>query len=266
MDDEKIEIIQRGGIGSDTTQIGIQNNYTGISPSDACDLAMKLFYDNFPKLQACAEETAKKRVEELSEEIVGKLQKSDVTNLEPFKDPDVQYVLFEAQKNYARFGTKEMLENLSDLIVKRVKYHEGDFVLKVAIDKAIEVVQMLTPEQLDLLSLLFICSRVKFDNINNIKSLESFFTLLNTAFQKADFSAIHYLNMLGCLQLFLFDPIEEHVRIYGFKKDEVEKICPNLIKNMQGDYSTSPMGTILAILNAEAKLGISFNGSVKLFL
>lgn len=261
MNDKKIEIIQHGSIESDTTQIGIQNNYTGLNPSDACNLAMRLFYDNFPKLQACAEETAKKRVEELSEEIFGKLQKSNVTNFEPFKDPDVQYVLFEAQKNYARFGTKEMLNNLSGLIVKRIEYHEDNFILKVTIDKAIEIVQMLSSEQLDLLSLFFLTGKVQFNSIDCLEKLKEHFDILNLFFGKADFSSIEYLNMLGCLQIYLFNPISAYAKRYDIESEEVEKICPELIKKTKSDYSTSLVGTILGLLNAEAKLGISFNPS-----
>lgn len=54
------KIIQKAAIGSDTTQIGSQNNYYGITAEKASELAIKLFMDNFPKLQEDAKKLQKR--------------------------------------------------------------------------------------------------------------------------------------------------------------------------------------------------------------
>lgn len=59
------KIIQKAAMGSDTTQIGSQNNYYGITAEKASELAINLFMDNFPKLQEDAKRVAKERAEEL---------------------------------------------------------------------------------------------------------------------------------------------------------------------------------------------------------
>ena len=62
---DETKIIQKAALGSDTTQIGEQNNYYGMTAEEASNLAIKLFMDNFPRLQEEAKKIAKERAEEL---------------------------------------------------------------------------------------------------------------------------------------------------------------------------------------------------------
>lgn len=70
---DETKIIQKAALGSDTTQIGEQNNYYGMTAEEASNLAIKLFMDNFPRLQEEAKKIAKERAEELCKNIVDKL-------------------------------------------------------------------------------------------------------------------------------------------------------------------------------------------------
>jgi L-rhamnose mutarotase len=54
-------------------------------------------------MQMIAKEEAEKRMNELWYKIVECLTEKGVTNLTPFMETDVQYVLYEAQKNYAEY-------------------------------------------------------------------------------------------------------------------------------------------------------------------
>lgn len=56
---EDIKIIQKAAMGADTTQIASQNNYYGMTAEQASNLAIKLFMDNFPKLQEEAKKLRK---------------------------------------------------------------------------------------------------------------------------------------------------------------------------------------------------------------
>lgn len=40
---EEMKIVQKAALGSDTTQIGEQNNYYGMTAEEASSLALKLF-------------------------------------------------------------------------------------------------------------------------------------------------------------------------------------------------------------------------------
>lgn len=256
---DNIEVNQKAAIGSETTQIAVQNNYNGLTPAEACNLATNLFYDNFPKLQEYAMNMVEQRVTEFMDNISQRLQYYNVTNMEAFADPDVQYALLEAQKDYARFGTKERLETLANLISKRVQHNDADIVLKTAIDKAIEIAGFLTEQQLDYLSLLFTCAQVHFNNILTVEQLKIKLQILSNAFSHASESSIMYLNMLGCLQLSLTDIHEVLAESYKFNKEDVEKICPDLVSMLAGDYITSHIGTILAIIHAESKISDKFD-------
>lgn len=258
-ENNKAEIQQHSAFGSQTTQIGVQNNYTGISPESACNMAINLFHDNFPKLQEEARKIVEERIKELMDSVEKKLITRKVEDMTPFTNPDVQYAIFQAQKNYARFGAEERLNILSDLIVNRVENDNTDIILKVAIDKAIEIAPILNSGQLDFLSLLLLCTKLGFSEKGNVAILKMRIEKISETFSKADFSSVQYLNMLGCLQLALHNTVQFFSKIYDLKVEEVEKICPEIIKRTSGDYSTSHVGTVLAMINIKNKLGLEID-------
>lgn len=250
-------IEQNATMASNVSQIAVQN--IGMQPQEACQLALNLFMDNFPRLQKIAVDTARERADEFCRTTIKKLQYANVKDYSAFTDPDVQYVLYDAQKNYARFGTQQMLETLTDLVANRVTNND-DFVLKVTIDKAISVASMVTPQQLDFLSLLFLCTRVSHSHIQNLTQLESHLNSLCRIFPtKMQDASIFYLNMLGCLQLCLPKPIKVLSRTYNLPEQEVERICPELVKSLETDYGISNVGIMLAITNAEQKTSFTFD-------
>lgn len=258
MDDSantNIEVNQKAALGSNTTQIGQQNIiYNVIPPEQAYQLVMDVFNQNFPKLQAIAKETAEKRANEFCQEIIQKITKNGINDFRPFADPDVQYTLYEAQKNYARFGTSEMLNTLAELMTTRIQ-HDNDFVLKVSINKALEVAPLLSQKQLNYLSLLFICTQAKASDIKTIKDLELRLKTYVAIWGNADFDSRDYLTMLGCLQIGISRPVSDLAGSYHFPYSDVEKICPEEIKKLSGDHILSPIGTVLAITNLETKNG-----------
>ena len=48
---ESLEIIQKSSIGSETTQIGVQNNYNGLSISSVIETAFSIFKEYYPQLK-----------------------------------------------------------------------------------------------------------------------------------------------------------------------------------------------------------------------
>ena len=259
---DNIEVNQKAGLGSEVTQIGTQIIYEGLSPSEACKLATELFAENFPKLQAQALDTVNARVDELMKDVAKKLEEKKITNMAAFSEPDVQYAVYEAQKSYARFGTIEMLDTLSSLIANRVEYNNDNICLKVAIDKAIEISGLITKKHLDYLALLFSMTQVRFGDIKNIEELENTLLLLNTCYPKVDLSGFSYLNQLGCLQLNIVDVPVRLSKTYGFPMNEIKRICPENISRLTGDWTTSQIGTVLAITHLEATSPFRFDPEI----
>lgn len=250
---EEIHIEQNSEKSKENMNIGIQNNYNGLTPIEACKLATNLFYDNFPKLQEYAKEIIETKMKEFMDSVADKLQNKGVTNMSPLGDPDIQYILYEVQKNYARLGTQDMLNTLSDLIAYRIQHNQENISLKVSIDKSIEIATMLNSRQLDLLSLIFLTNHVKLSDINNIDELKEHLESISKIFSDADFNSYFYLNMLGCLQLHLHDTCVTIANSYNLNVEEVKKVCPDIVLKTTGDYITSYVGTILAIINIEQK-------------
>lgn len=270
MNDNAIEINQKAAFGSETTQIALQqkitNNttnktYIGISPQEVSKQMIDIFLDNFPKLQQLAAEKAVERVNELWDEILKKIETHQITNFTPFSEPDMQYSLFEVEKDYARFGTKELLSTLSALVIRRIQY-DGDFFLKVVADKALSVVNFLSSAQLDLMSLLFFCKHVKISGIKSLDDLEGHLKFISKIFSKADINAISFLETMGCTTIFLVDLDQHYASAYGLNQQDVHTIIPPKILELDGDYGLSYVGILLAIVNAEAKTKYRFDPKI----
>lgn len=262
------DITQTAGFGSyDNQFVGEQTNnyYNGMTPQQALDLTMNLFWKNFPKLQAVAEDIARQRVEQFCQETIKKLERDRRADYSALADPGAQYILVDAQKSYVRYGTEEMLNILTELVYSRVKNND-DFILKVTIDKAISVASMLTSTCLDYLSLLFMCTMVKDPLIKTLQDLVDHMNFLCSTFPVSIYDVpVSYLNILGCMQLNLPNPVDNFAKTYGFKKDLVEAICPQQIKSLESDYGLSYVGIILAIINAEQKMSIKFDPHIWIY-
>lgn len=250
---DKIEVLQKAAPVSNSTQIGVQ--YVGMSPEQAAKQTIDLFMDNFPKLQAIAKEIAFQRATELFNEVLSKLKIAHVNDFSPFSQPDIQYVMFEAQKNYARFGEKDKLDILSDLIVKRIQSDDKDHFKRI-VDNAIIIVCELTSMQLDCLSVLFLLTKCCFREIITIKDLKEFLNNISDVFniEKMNYRReVSYLNFKGCLQVAI--PIIPKIlsENYNFSQIEVEINLSDGIKQFTSDYGLSEIGVLLGLINARNK-------------
>lgn len=248
-------------MGTGNTQIGVQNNHIGMTAQEAVQLAINLFMDNFPKLQEAAQEVANQRIDEFCSKLIENLKRENVVDFTPFTDPDVQYVLYEAQKNYARFGSSEMLSTLIALVTKRITYCDDNLCLKVSIDEAANVVNKLESKHLDLLSMLFICKQAKFSAIHCIEDLKAHYQYLDSVFSNINRQDLYYLDMFGCLKLDLSDIFKKAQSVYGISED-IERDAPESIQVVNCDYSASHIGTMLAIINAEQKSKFKFDPKI----
>ncbi len=163
---------QKGAIGSQNTQIGEQNNYYGLTVNEAMDIALKLFYDNFPKLQNMALETVEKRINEFTEDFFKKLAEDKFERFEKFVEPAIQYSLYEAQKEYAKSGDENIKYNLINILSARLN-HEYNTSAQIIFDEAIIQVTKLTKDQVDFLSLMYILFNMN-KKITNLQALDSY--------------------------------------------------------------------------------------------
>ena len=260
--DNSVKLYVENKLNDSSTEVNIDNHttvYLGPSIEDVTRIVTNLFLDNYPRMQQLAKETAEARAKELWDETIAKMLSKDVADLSPFMEPDVQYVIYEAQKGYARFATPELLSTLSSLIAERVKQDDTELCLKVAIDQAISIAPMLSDEHLNYLSLLFFIKSIKMLNIIDISSLQSWLEFICTTFPITSENSIFHLDTLGCLRLSIGNSCKRLSKTYGIEQSKIEEICPDNVKLLTGDYGTSNVGTILAISNIEHKTNYRFD-------
>lgn len=256
----EIQITQKSAVGSETTQVAIQNNYNGMSASEASEIAIKLFMENFPKLQEEAMNVARERAEELCQEIISKLDNQGKKDFSEFSDPDMQFVLNKSQQEYARFGTQELCELLSQIVVTRVNY-DNDKYMKLILDEAIEIAKFLSPVHLNYLSIIFLCKQAKFNSITSIDSLKAHCDYIDSALPVPSniLQTCQVLDMMRLLKLYLGTAEDTYSETYGLEKNAVKEILPESFKNIPGDYALSPLGIVIAIINIRNKTNFRLN-------
>lgn len=148
--------------GDDSTNIQAEkvNVYNGISYVDAREIALQTFKDNFYELSEVARRTALERAEELVNAFLNKLKKETPEAISKIEEPDVQYSVINAQKQYARYGQKENLQILVDLLKTRFQMEEGSL-KSIVLNESIEVMSKLTINQIKLITALFLVKNCK---------------------------------------------------------------------------------------------------------
>ena len=98
---------------------------SGTSAPEVYEIAKQVFRENFPKLSEEAARVASMRAEALVEEFIYKAVRRG-GRLSAIAEPDFQYSLLAAQRDFARSGSEDLKGLLSDLLVKRSSA-DGDF-------------------------------------------------------------------------------------------------------------------------------------------
>lgn len=255
----EIHVTQKAALASDTTNIAVQNNY-GIDAEKAAQLAINLFMENFPKLQEEARQIAKERAEELCGEVIKRLAESGKTDYSEFSDPDVQYIFYEAQKGYARFGESVLLQILSELVSGRIMVEKKGYVKRVY-DKAVALALELSQSHIDYLTFVFLTKCVAFNAIKDIETLKRHCEYIceRIVIEPNILNYVSYLNMLGCFEIDLGTASKAFSRQYNLAETDIKKILPEQYEYIPADYNLSPAAIVIAVLNAQKKTNFKLN-------
>ena len=126
----------------------------GLSVEDVKTIALDVFKSNFCVLKGIAKNIAEERAEEITNKFLAELMRRNPDGLQSAEDPDVQYAIFTAQREYARTGDKELGDILVDILVDRTKQSNRS-VLQIVLNESLQVAPKLTKNQLDALSIIF---------------------------------------------------------------------------------------------------------------
>lgn len=137
---------QEGGAGATNLQAGRDLVVHGLTAAEARELALDVFHSNAVELAGVAQALAVGRAEQLTSEFLAQLESRTPGRVGALSDPDVQNVLFEAQRGFARSGEEDLREALVDLLAARVR--EDDRNLRtLALNEAILSAPKLTEAQ-----------------------------------------------------------------------------------------------------------------------
>lgn len=153
---------QRAGDNSQLLQVeGDFNNthiHEGATLDDIKQVALLVFEANFHKLAEEAQAIALQRVETITERIIHRLWKEHPTGIKSVNDPDFQYALYSAQKEYARNGDDSTGNILVDLIAERCNCTDRN-IRKIICDDSLNVIPRLNGEMISVLGVVFFFTR-----------------------------------------------------------------------------------------------------------
>lgn len=149
---------QNQDVGNSATAIQAGGSVTinvGVTSSEVREIALDVAKATFYELSGAAKETATIRVEEITDQVIKKLEKDFPAGLQKAKDPDFQYALFTVQKEYARNGDKNLGDLLVDLLVDRSKQDQRD-ILQIVLNESLSTAPKLTDTHLAALAVIFL--------------------------------------------------------------------------------------------------------------
>ncbi|TCN59399.1 hypothetical protein D0809_05765 [Flavobacterium circumlabens] len=188
--------------GSDSTNLQGQNVVinNGINYSDAKEIALDVFKSNFLELSQSAAFIAKQRAEELIDDFLKRIIDRDPLKINKIQDPDIQYAIFTAQKEYAKSGEKNLEEMLIDILIRRVE-ENSQSLKKIVLNESLEILPKLTNEQLDILTIVFLIHETQNNQITDRLTFKNYLEIYFSPFveQITPNNAVYkHLEYTGC--------------------------------------------------------------------
>ncbi len=147
---------QQAGTGAVAFQAGGDVTVSiGMTYSQVREVALDVYRSNLQQLAGEARETARVRVEEITDQFLLRLREEFPDGLSKAQDPDFQHALYTVQKQYARSGNSDLGELLIDLLVDRSKQAQRDM-LQIVLNESLNTISKLTDDNLATLALIFL--------------------------------------------------------------------------------------------------------------
>ncbi len=226
---------QNQDIGNNATAIQAGGSVTvvnvGVTSSEARAIALDVAKATFYELTGAAKDTASLRVEEITNQVIEKLEKDFPAGLQKAKDPDFQYALFTVQKEYARNGDKDLGDLLVDLLVDRSKHDQRD-ILQIVLNESLSTAPKLTDTHLAALAVIFLFKYTQHLGIGNHqvlgeyldKHLLPFVPKLSknrAGYQHLEFSGCGSIGLGGNTLEGIFGTVYQGQFLKGFDQSEV---------------------------------------------
>lgn len=172
----------------------------GMSYEQVKDMALDVFRANFYEMAGKAQDIARARAEEITEEFLSKLQKENPQQFNNAEDPDFQYAFYTVQREYARNGDKDLGDLLVDLLCDRSKQEKRD-ILQIVLNESLNIAPKLTTEQLSVLSIVFLFGYTQNFSVGNHEMLGAYLDKHAKPFSEKlikNIACYQHLEFTGC--------------------------------------------------------------------
>jgi hypothetical protein len=199
---DSLKQAQETGDRSTAMQAGRDINL-GITVSEARQIALDVFKANALELAGIARDLFEARGREFIERYLAELQRRRPEALETFRDPDMQYVLFSAQRDFARSGKADLEQLLINLLTERTTATD---LKRIVLNEAIATASQVTADQLDTLSLLLLFihgapMRYRFKALEDLGPYLRRYVGPFVNVTATDPTAFQHLKYAGCLSM-----------------------------------------------------------------
>lgn len=188
--------------GDDSTNIQAQNvtiQHNGLSYTAVKEVAMDVFKSNFYDLGKTVENIINERAEEIINEYLKRLISKNPEALKNTEDADLRFMIYEAQKNHARRGDKEIADLLVDILIDRTTIKDETLV-KIVYNEALEILPKLTSKQINMLTVIFILRYVNMGSIFRVEELNFIIKRFTDVVPEGEFFYQH-LQYTGCISI-----------------------------------------------------------------
>jgi hypothetical protein len=275
--------------GDNSTNIQAQSIviHSGLSYTDAKEIALQTFKENFYILSEVAQATAIERAEQLVNAFLLKLEKEAPELISRIIEPDIQYTVINSQKHFARNGNIETLKMLSELLFKRFQASDNSLD-SIVINEAIEVIPKIAQDQIVLLTSLFLTKYCKQNNVRTFiesqilimknyeetfrKGKMSFEHLVYAGVTRSDDTAYSSQPLEYYIKDIYKDELEEPLRVNNTKvyplirekfanDDESKTVFETWNNSKLSRYSLTSVGIAIAVSSYNLLRGASLNYS-----
>ena len=150
--------------------------FYGMNYADVRNLCLDLIGEEINKAKQVALVEAQKRNDDLVSQILKKCANANIKPddmMRAFVEPSLQLDFIEAEKAYIKYGTTELKDLLSHLIVKRIKEPNHNL-LQIVLGEAIKTSPLLLPSQINCLGLKFILGHTRRLTVNSHSSFAEY--------------------------------------------------------------------------------------------
>lgn len=201
----------------------------GITREEVERIAMDTFKINFYDLGPKVDKIIVERAEEILSKYLKKMMDENPILIDNTVNPDIRYMIYEAQKIYARRGDEEVANILAEILVRRTQVKDTD-IKAIVLNEAISIIPKITHKQMQILMIIFTVTemRLKYDDV------EVFIDLVDAMlkdFEQVNHITLKHLEYASCLSISTGVITFERAIQYIFPRIETIEDAQNFINS-----------------------------------